>query len=84
MSHVETETGYAVRLSEDVSVYRDVFELALLEHRCCPFLRIEFALEPSDGPVWFTLGGSPGVKAFLAASSLVSREHSDGTPCCTS
>jgi len=79
---IETETGYAVHLSEDVSAYRDAFELALLEHRCCPFLRIELALEPGHGPVWFTLGGGPGVKAFLAASSLVSREDSDGEPCC--
>ncbi len=68
---IETEPGYAVRLFEDVSAYRDAFELALLEHRCCPFLRIELTLEPGHGPVWFTLGGGPGVEPDFDSSRYI-------------
>lgn len=68
---IETETGYAVRLSDDPSTVYEAFELALLERRCCPFLRLDFTIEPNDGPIWLTLSGGPGVKAFLAASSLM-------------
>ena len=71
----ETETGYAIRLPEQPSAYQDAFELALLERRCCPFFRLELTFEPGPGAVWFALGGSPDVKAFLAASGLVSDDR---------
>jgi hypothetical protein len=68
---VETETGYTLRLPAEPSACQEAFALALLERRCCPFLRLEIILEPGCGPVWLSLGGGPGVKAFLAASGLV-------------
>jgi hypothetical protein len=79
---IETETGYAMRLPDDPLTVYEAFELALLERRCCPFLRLDFTLEPNDGPIWLTLSGGPGVKAFLAASSLLSGKDSDTTPPC--
>jgi hypothetical protein len=79
---IETETGYAVRLPDDPSAYDEAFELALLERRCCPFLRLELTMEPNDGPVWLTLSGGPGVKALLAASSLAGGKGADTTPPC--
>jgi hypothetical protein len=79
---IETATGYAIRLPEESSVFHEAFELALLERRCCPFLRLELTLEPGHGPVWFTRGGAPGVKAFLATSSLVEGKSSEANPCC--
>jgi hypothetical protein len=80
---VETETGYTLRLPEESSAYQEAFELVLLERRCCPFLRLEITLEPGRGPVWLTLGGSPEVKAFLAASGLVSGTGAEAPPCCS-
>ena len=80
---IETETGYTLRLPEEPSAYHEALELALLERRCCPFLRLEIILEPGRGPVWLTLGGSPGVKAFLAASGLVRGMGAEAPPCCS-
>ena len=67
----ETETGYAIRLPGEADAHRDAFELALLERRCCPFLRVELTFEPGPGAVWLTLGEGPAVKAFLTASGLM-------------
>ena len=80
---IETDTGYALRLPEEPAAYREAFELALLERRCCPFLRLELTLESGHGPVWLTLGGAPGVKAFLAVSSLIDRQSTETRPCCS-
>ena len=62
----ETDTGYAIRLPEQPSAHQDAFELALLA---------ELPSEPGPGAVWFALGGSPDVKAFLAASGLMSDDR---------
>lgn len=74
----DTATGYALQLPEEPAAAYDALELALLERRCCPFLQMDLTFDAGHGPVWFTLGGGPGVKAFLAASSLVAGESS----CC--
>jgi hypothetical protein len=66
----ETPDGYAARLDPGPGLVRDAFEWAVLEHRCCPFLRLELRFEPVPGPVWLTFGGEPGVKEFLAAAGL--------------
>ncbi len=80
---IETDSGYAFRLPEEPTAYHEAFELALLERRCCPFLRLELTLEPGHGPVWLTLGGVPEVKAFLAASGLIERKSAEASPCCS-
>ena len=80
---IETATGYAVRLPDDPSADNEAFELSLLERRCCPFLRIDLTMAPNAGPVWLTLSGGPGVKAFLAASSLIGGDGSDTAPPCS-
>jgi len=66
----ETADGYAARLDPDPALVRDAFEWTQLEHRCCPFFRLELRFEPAPGPVWLTFGGEPGVKDFLAAAGL--------------
>jgi hypothetical protein len=38
-----------------------------LERRCCAFLRFQLTVEAGDGPVWLTLTGRPGTRAFLEA-----------------
>ena len=70
----ETESGYAARLLDNPCALRAAFELVLLERRCCPFLQIDLTMEANNGPVWLTVSGGPGVKAFLSNSSLIAGE----------
>ena len=67
----ETSDGYAARLDEDPQLLQDALDWLLLERRCCPFLRLELRLDPSDGPVWLGFSGGPGVKEFLAAAGFI-------------
>jgi hypothetical protein len=67
---VELEDGYALRLASEPEVARHALEWILLESRCCPFLRMELAVEAEGGPVWVRLGGAAGVKEFLKAAGL--------------
>jgi hypothetical protein len=66
----ETEDGYAARLDPAPELLHDALDWALLERRCCPFLRLELRFEPALGAVWLRLDGGPGVKEFLAAAGL--------------
>lgn len=66
----ELSDGYAVCLDPDPAIVRDALDWLLLERRCCPFLRLDLAFEPSNGPVWFRFRGGPGVKEFLAAAGF--------------
>jgi len=36
-----------------------------LERQCCAFLRFRLTVEAGGGPVWLTLTGPPGTRAFL-------------------
>ncbi len=61
----ELPDGYAVRLTSEPALFRQVAEWIVLERRCCPFLAL--GLDWSEGDaVWLRLTGRPGVKVFLA------------------
>ena len=62
----ELPNGYAVRLTSDPTVFRQVAEWISLERRCCPFLGLALRWSENDA-VWLELTGDPRVKAFLAA-----------------
>jgi hypothetical protein len=38
-----------------------------LERQCCAFLGFRLTIEAGGGPVWLTLTGPPGTRAFLEA-----------------
>lgn len=38
---------------------------AAAERTCCTFFRIELTFEPGLGPIWLTLTGPAGAKAFI-------------------
>jgi hypothetical protein len=38
-----------------------------LERQCCAFLRFRLMVEAGGGPIWLTLTGPPGTRAFLEA-----------------
>jgi hypothetical protein len=67
----ETPDGYAARLNGDPELVQDALDWVLLERRCCPFLQLELRFEPSDGPVWLSFSGGPGVKEFLGAAGFI-------------
>lgn len=46
--------------------FRDkLLAFVVAERTCCAFFRIELAFEPGLGPIWLTLRGPAGVKAFV-------------------
>ncbi len=59
------DTGYALQFAPDEAVLENVFRLIQLERQCCAFLQFELTLEPDNGPVWLSLTGPDGTKAFL-------------------
>ena len=63
-------SGVAFRLPARPDLARDLVELAALEQRCCPFLRIVVAFEPDGATLTLTLEGDDGVREFLAGDVL--------------
>ncbi len=59
------DAGYALEFAADEAVLEDVFRLIQLERQCCAFLQFDLTLEPDHGPVWLSLTGPEGTKAFL-------------------
>ncbi|KAA3659670.1 MAG: hypothetical protein DWQ04_21585 [Chloroflexi bacterium] len=37
------------------------------ERQCCSFIHFELSFEPEQGPIWLTMRGGEGVKAFILA-----------------
>ena len=70
----ELDDGYAFRLPGDGEWFERVAAFVAAERRCCPFFRFEIVAEPEAGPLWLTLRGRPGVKAFVASAFPVHRE----------
>jgi hypothetical protein len=63
----ELADGYAFRLSEESVSLADVAEWVVAERKCCPFFNFEIEAKGDAGPVWLTLRGQDGVKAFTQA-----------------
>ena len=64
---IELLDGYALWLDPSCNIAQHVEEFIALEQRCCPFLRFSVQMHPEhDGPV-LEIGGTEGVKEFLAA-----------------
>jgi len=61
----ELPDGYAVRLTSDAGLFRQVAEWITLERRCCPFLALALDWSASDA-IWLRVTGGPGVKESLA------------------
>lgn len=61
------EDGLALRFAAGGAILAGLAELIELERRCCPFLRFVLAVEPGGGPLWLSLTGPPGTRAFLAS-----------------
>jgi len=58
------------------ALLRNALDWFVLEHACCPFLRLEVILEPVLEGYWLRLSGGPGVKEFLADAGLAQSARS--------
>ena len=59
----EFTTGYAFRLPAER--WADAARWSELERKCCPFIAFELNAAADKGPVWLTVSGRTGVKAFM-------------------
>ncbi len=62
----ELERGYALALRGDAVALTELAEWMESERKCCPFFDFEISVT-RDGPIWLTLRGRDGVKAFMRA-----------------
>jgi len=64
---VERSDGYAFWVDPRCRIAQHLEEFIVIQQRCCPFLRLHVQTHPEhDGPV-LEIGGTEGVKEFLAA-----------------
>ena len=61
----ELPDGYEFRLNGDAEAMLKATQFISLEKLCCPFLAFSLKLEADGGPLWLTLTGREGVKAFI-------------------
>ena len=61
----ELPNGYEFRLGVETRVLLKAAEFISLEKLCCPFLAFGLDVEAEGGPVWLSLTGREGVKAFI-------------------
>ena len=57
--------GYEFRFDPDA--FADLVQFVANERLCCPFLAFDLSVTPNAGPIWLTMSGPPGTRAFLDA-----------------
>jgi hypothetical protein len=66
----ERPDGYAFRLPTETGTIRTAATFIARERLCCPFFDFTLTVERDQGPVWLTLTGRDGVKAYVETSVL--------------
>lgn len=66
----ELETGYALRLADEIDLLQAVMEFFHYERLCCPFFHFKLEMEPDQGPVWLHITGVIDVKEFLQSEGF--------------
>ena len=61
----ELPNGYQFRFPGRPNLITRLAEFISLEKLCCPFLSFAIEVDAEDGPVWLSLTGREGVKAFI-------------------
>jgi hypothetical protein len=61
----ELPDGYSFRLPSDEATIQMTAEWIMLERRYCPFIAFGLEVGREGGPLWLSLTGREGVKAFL-------------------
>ncbi len=63
----ELEDGFSFEFPGDDDSTQRLLEFVKAERRCCPFLKLELAFEPNQGPIRLRLRGSEEVKALVSS-----------------
>jgi hypothetical protein len=61
----ELPDGYSFGLPSDEMTIQRTAEWITLERRCCPFISFELEVGREGRPLWLSLTGREGMKAFL-------------------
>jgi hypothetical protein len=62
----ELPNGLALQIATDRLALAQLAEWISFERKCCPFFDFGIEVARESGPVWMSLTGRDGVKAFLA------------------
>ncbi len=57
--------GYRFRLPTESVMLLQIAEYISNERLCCPFLDFGIEVTPDRGPIWLSLTGGEGVKAYI-------------------
>jgi hypothetical protein len=63
--------GYAWRLPNEADLLQTIATFISYERLCCPFLHFNLAVEPNQGPLWFSITANVDVKTFLESEGFV-------------
>lgn len=63
----ELPDGYAARFPLRQDMITLLAEFISLERLCCPFFTLRLEIEREQGPLWLSMTGREGVKAFIRA-----------------
>jgi len=66
----EVDDGYAFRLPAENAMITNAASFVARERLCCPFFHFSLEVTPNHGPVWLTLTGRDGVKAYVEDTVL--------------
>ena len=64
------DNGYAFKFPGDAETTQLLFDFVAVERECCAFFKFELTFEPQKGPVWLTVSGGDGVKAFIELEGI--------------
>jgi hypothetical protein len=66
----ELADGYTFRFPGTDQVADQLLDFIKFERRCCAFFTFELSFAPNEGPIWLSLRGGDGVKAYLQEELL--------------
>ena len=65
------ENGYSFQFPGDKVMAQQLFAFIQVERECCAFFQFNMEFEPQNGPIWLTLTGAEGVKAFIESQGIL-------------
>jgi hypothetical protein len=63
----ELADGYRFRLPADSAMLVQTAQYMSNERLCCAFLRFTLEVTPGAGPMWLSVTGGEGVKAYISS-----------------
>ena len=64
----ELDNGYAFCFLGSGDMASQLFEFIQAERQCCAFFQFDLTFTPQNGPIWLSLSGDAGVKAFIQSN----------------